>query len=128
MLSFIDKHHSVLVSILLISYIINSIYIGSTILTAILLILVVAVQLIRLRKHIQKLSFTQLLMIFVTMGVGFAILLFAIMGLNHVEKIGMISLPNWTISFIHISLILVFLISVSAIVQKLFLRYTLSKI
>jgi hypothetical protein len=127
MLSLIDKYQSVLVSVLLISYIINSIYIGSSILTVILLIFVVAVQIIRLRKHIQKLSFAHLLMIFATLVVGLAGLVLVIMWLNHIVKIGMVSLPDWTISVIQITLILVFLLSVTAIVQKLFVRFTLSK-
>ena len=127
MLSLVDKYQSLLVSVLLISYITNSIYIESIILTVILLILVAIVQIIHLRKHIQKLSLTQLLLIFVTLVLSLAGLVLAIMWLNHIVKTGMMSLPDWMIIVIQVTLILVFLLSVTAIVQKLFLRFTLSK-
>lgn len=127
MLSYIDKYQNGLLSILLIAYIINSIYFGSSSLSFVLFFLVVIIQIIRLRKHIMQLAFSQLTAIFgITIG-GLAALVLAIIGLNHLVSIGMMSFPDWLISVIHITLILVFLITTTSIVQKLFLRFTSSK-
>jgi len=127
MLTFIDKYQSILLSVFLIAYIVNSIYIGSSNLSIILFVLVVTIQIIRLRKHIQKLTFIQLLAIFGIMVGGLAILVFALMGLNHLNSIGIVSFPNWIIIGIQITLILVLLISVTSIVRNQFLRFSRSK-
>jgi len=127
MLTFIDKYQSILLSAFLIAYIINSIYIGSSILSIILFILVVTIQIIRLRKHIKKLSFTQLLAIFGVILAGLAILVFALMWMNHLISIGIMSFPDWVIIVIQITLILVLLVSVTSIVNNQYLRFSRSK-
>jgi len=127
MLSTIDKYQNGLLSILLIAYIINSIYFGSSSLSFVLFFLVVIIQIIRLRKHIRQLAIIQLIAIFGIIVGGVAGLVLAIVGLNHLVSIGIMSFPDWLISVIHITLILVFLITITSIVQKLFLRFTCSK-
>ncbi|WP_075619527.1 hypothetical protein [Paenisporosarcina indica] len=127
MLSYIDKYQNVLLSVFLIAYILNSIYIGSGNLSLVLFFFVVIIQIIRLRKHIKQLSFIQLAAIVGILLGGLTGLVLVITWLNHVINIGMLSFPDWLISVIHITLILVFLITVTAIVQKQFLRFTCSK-
>lgn len=128
MLTYFDKYQNVLLSVFLIAYILNSIYIGSGNLSLVLFFFVVIIQIIRLRKNIKQLSFIQLAAIVGIILGGLTGLVLVITGLNHVINIGMLSFPDWLISVIHITLILVFLITVTAIVQKQFLRFTCSKI
>lgn len=128
MLAFIDRYQNILLSVFLVFYIINSIYISSNALSIILFLLVIVVQIIRLRKNIQQLSFVQLLSIFGIMAGGLAGLVLAFVWLNHVTEAGIMSFPDWMIMVIQITLILVFLIGASSIVQNLYLRFSTSKV
>lgn len=127
MLSYIDKYQNVFLSVFLVGYILNSIYIGSGNLSLILFFLVIIIQIIRLRKHIKQLSFIQLAAMAGIIVGGVTGLGLLIVWLNHLFNIGIVSFPDWLISVIHITLILVFLMTVTAIVQKQFIRFTCSK-
>ena len=128
MLAFIDRYQNIVLSVFLVFYIINFIYISSNALSFILFLLVIVVQIIRLRKNIQQLSFVQLLSIFGIMAGGLAGLVLAFVWLNHVTEAGIMSFPDWMIMVIQITLILVFLIGASSIVQNLYLRFSTSKV
>ena len=124
MLAFFDKYQSLIIGIILAFYLANSIYIGSSTLSFILFLLVIAMQVIRLRKHIKKLSFLQLILILAIMVGSLVGMVFMFMGLNHLISIGVLSLPDWMIMVTQITLIILFIVSVSAIIRTLYQRFT----
>ena len=127
MLTFIDKYQSIILSIILVFYIGNSIYIGSTTLSFMLFLLVILMQVIRLRKHIKKLSFLQFAAIFATMVAFIAGLVSLFIFLNHLISSGVMSFPDWMIMAIQITLIIVFMLGLTTIVRSMYERYTHSK-
>ena len=127
MITFIDKYQSIILSIVLVFYIANSIYIGSSNLSFILFLLVILLQVIRLRKHIKQLSFLQFAALFATMIAFLAALVSIFVGLNHLINIGILSFPDWMIMVIQITLIIVFILSLTTIVRSLYERFTHSK-
>jgi hypothetical protein len=127
MITFIDKYQSIILSIILVFYIANSIYIGSSNLSFILFLLVILLQVIRLRKHIKQLSFLQIAALFATMIAFLAALVSIFVGLNHLINIGILSFPDWMIMVIQITLIIVFILSLTTIVRSLYERFTNSK-
>lgn len=124
MLTFVDKYQSIILSVILVFYILNSLYIGSANLSFLLFFLVVIFQLVRMRKQILQLSFLQLLAIFGLIVVSIVALIFIFMGFNHMISVGILSFPNWMLIFIQIALILIILLSVTAMVRNLFERFT----
>ncbi|WP_019415089.1 hypothetical protein [Paenisporosarcina sp. TG20] len=124
MLSFFDKYQSMILTVILIGYILNSLYIGSANLSFVLFFLVVILQVVRMRKHILQLSFLQLLAIFGLIVGSIVALIFIFMGFNHMISVGILSFPNWMLIFIQIALILIILLSVTAMVRNLFERFT----
>ena len=127
MLAIFDKYQSIIISIILVFYIVNSIYIGSTELSFTLFILVLLMQIIRLRKHIKQLSLVQLLMLFGTLVASLVALVLIFMSLNHLIGAGILSFPDWMIMVIQITLIILFILSVSAIIRNVYQRFTKSK-
>lgn len=127
MLTFIDKYQSIILSVILVFYIGNSIYIGSSNLSFILFVLVIVLQVIRLRKHIKQLSFLQVAAIIATMIAFLAALVSIFVGLNHLINSGVLSFPDWMIMVIQITLIIVFILSLTTIVRNLYERFTHSK-
>ncbi|MDX1805554.1 MAG: hypothetical protein R3267_00845 [Paenisporosarcina sp.] len=127
MLTFIDKYQSIILSVILVFYIGNSIYIGSSNLSFILFLLVILMQVIRLRKHIQKLSFLQFAAIFATMVAFLAGLVSIFIGLNYLISNGIMSFPDWMIMVIQIAFIIVFMLSLTTIVRSMYERFTHSK-
>lgn len=127
MLTFIDKYQSIILSVILVFYIGNSIYIGSSNLSFILFLLVILMQVIRLRKHIKKLSFLQFAAIFATMVAFLAGLVSIFIGLNYLISNGIVSFPNWMIMVIQIAFIIVFMLSLTTIVRSMYERFTHSK-
>ena len=127
MLTFIDKYQSIILSIILVFYIGNSIYIGSSTLSFMLFLLVILMQVIRLRKHIKKLSFLQFAAIFATMVAFIAGLVSLFIFLNHLISSGVMSFPDWMIMAIQITLIIVFMLGLTTIVRSMYERYTHSK-
>ncbi|MCZ8537726.1 MULTISPECIES: hypothetical protein [Paenisporosarcina] len=128
MLAIIDKYQSIIISIILVFYIVNSIYIGSAELSSILFILVILLQIVRLRKHIKRLSFVQLLALFGIMVASLVALVLIFMSLNHLIGAGILSFPDWMIMVIQITLIILFILSVSGIIRNLYQRFTKSKV
>ena len=127
MLTFIDKYQSIILSVILVFYIGNSIYIGSSNLSLILFLLVILLQVIRLRKHIKKLSFLQFAAIFATMVAFLAGLVSIFIGLNYLISNGIMSFPDWMIMVIQITFIIVFMLSLTTIVRNMYERFTHSK-
>jgi len=127
MLTFIDKYQSIILSVILVFYIGNSIYIGSSNLSFILFLLVILMQVIRLRKHIKKLSFLQFAAIFATMIAFLAGLVSIFIGLNYLISNGIMSFPDWMIMVIQIAFIIVFMLSLTTIVRSMYERFTHSK-
>lgn len=127
MLTFIDKYQSIILSVILVFYIGNSIYIGSSNLSFILFVLVILMQVIRLRKHIKQLSFLQVAAIIATMIAFLAALVSIFVGLNYLINSGVLSFPDWMIMVIQITLIIVFIMSLTTIVRSLYERFTHSK-
>jgi len=127
MLPFFDKYQSLILSVILVFYILNSIYIGSTYLSFILFLFVILMQLIRMRKQIKKLSFLQLVAIFGILIASLVGLVLIFMGFNHLLTTGFLYFPDWMIVIIQIVLILVFLLSVTSTVRNLYERFTRSK-
>lgn len=127
MITFIDKYQSVILSLILVFYIVNSIYIGSSNLSFILFLFVILLQVIRLRKHIKQLSFLQIAAIFGTMIAFLAALVSIFVGLNHLINTGILVFPNWMVMVIQITLIILFIISLTTIVRTLYERFTNSK-
>lgn len=127
MLTFIDKYQSIILSVILVFYIGNSIYIGSSNLSFILFLLVILMQVIRLRKHIKKLSFLQFAAIFATMVAFLAGLVSIFIGLNYLISNGIVSFPDWMIMVIQIAFIIVFMLSLTSIVRSMYERFTHSK-
>ncbi|MFC6040651.1 hypothetical protein ACFPYN_14580 [Paenisporosarcina macmurdoensis] len=127
MLTFIDKYQSIILSVILVFYIGNSIYIGSSNLSFILFLLVILMQVIRLRKHIKKLSFLQFAAIFATMVAFLAGLVSIFIGLNYLISNGIMSFPDWMIMVIQIAFIIVFMLSLTTIVRSMYERFTHSK-
>lgn len=127
MLRFIDKYQSIILSVILVFYICNSIYIGSSNLSFILFLLVILMQVIRLRKHIKKLSFLQFSAIFATMVAFLAGLVSIFIFLNHLISTGIISFPDWIIMVIQITFIIVFMLGLTTIVRIMYERFTHSK-
>lgn len=127
MLTFIDKYQSIILSVILVFYIGNSIYIGSSNLSFILFLLVILLQVIRLRKHIKKLSFLQFAAIFATMVAFLAGLVSIFIGLNYLISNGIMSFPDWMIMVIQITFIIVFMLSLTTIVRSMYERFTHSK-
>lgn len=119
MLTFIDKYQSIILSVILVFYIGNSIYIGSSNLSFVLFLLVILMQVIRLRKHIKKLSFLQFAAIFATMIAFLAGLVSIFIGLNYLISNGIMSFPDWMIMVIQITFIIVFMLSLTTIVLSL---------
>jgi TRAP-type uncharacterized transport system fused permease subunit len=128
MFAFFDRYQSVVLSVFLVFYIINSIYISSTALSFILIILMVMVQVIYLRKKIQQLSFIQLLSLFCILAGSLAGLYLSLVWLNHLTETGIMPFSDWMIIVAKIILILVFLIAGSSVVQNLYIRYSTSKV
>ena len=127
MLTFIDKYQSIILSVILVFYIGNSIYIGSSNLSFVLFLLVILMQVIRLRKHIKKLSFLQFAAIFATMIAFLAGLVSIFIGLNYLISNGIMSFPDWMIMVIQITFIIVFMLSLTTIVRNMYERFTHSK-
>ena len=127
MLTFIDKYQSIILSVILVFYIGNSIYIGSSNLSFILFVLVILLQVIRLRKHIKQLSFLQVAAIIATMIAFLAALVSIFVGLNYLINSGVLSFLDWMIMVIQITLIIVFILSLTTIVRNLYERFTHSK-
>ena len=125
---FIDKYNSVLICFLLAVYILNSIYIGSHLLSIILFILVITLQTINLRKQIKRMSLVQLLLITGVIAFALSGLVVCLMLLSYLIKVDILDLPDWLISTAQIVLIFGFLIGASAVVQSLFKRFTSTKI
>ena len=127
MLAIFDKYQSIIISIILVFYIVNSIYIGSAELSFALFILVLLMQIIRLRKHIKQLSFVQLLALFGILAASLVALVLIFMSLNHLIGAGILSFPDWMIMVVQITLIILFILSVSAIIRNVYQRFTKSK-
>lgn len=127
MLAIFDKYQSIIISIILVFYIVNSIYIGSAELSFTLFILVLLMQIIRLRKHIKQLSFVQLLALFGILAASLVALVLIFMSLNHLIGAGILSFPDWMIMVVQITLIILFILSVSAIIRNVYQRFTKSK-
>ena len=127
MLAFFDRYQSVLLSAFLVFYIINSIYISSTALSFILIVLMVMVQVIYLRKKIQQLSFIQLLSILFVLAGSLAGLYLALVWLNHLTETGIMPFSDGMVIVAKIILIVVFLMAGSSGVQNLYIRYSTSK-
>ncbi|WP_017379597.1 hypothetical protein [Paenisporosarcina sp. TG-14] len=127
MLTFFDKYQSLILSIILAFYILNSIYIGSSYVSFILFFFVILMQLIRMRKQIKQLSFLQLVAIFGILIASLVGLVLIFMGFNHLLTTGVLYFPDWLIVIIQIVLILVFLLSVTSAIRNLYERFTRSK-
>jgi hypothetical protein len=84
-------------------------------------------QVIRLRKHIKKLSFLQFAAIFATMVAFLAGLVSIFIGLNHLISTGILSFPDWMIMVIQITFIIVFMLGLTTIVRIMYERFTHSK-
>lgn len=127
MLTFFDKYQSLILSIILAFYILNSIYIGSSYVSFILFFFVILMQLIRMRKQMKQLSFLQLVAIFGILIASLVGLVLIFMGFNHLLTTGVLYFPDWMIVIIQIVLILVFLLSVTSAIRNLYERFTRSK-
>lgn len=127
MLTLFDKYQSIIISLILVFYILNSIYIGSDNLSFVLFLFVVILQVLRMRKHIKRLSFIQLGVLLTIMAASLAGLVFIFMGLNHFISIGVLSFPDWMIIFIQIAFIIVFILGVTSAIRSLYQRFTHSK-
>ncbi|QBP42798.1 hypothetical protein [Paenisporosarcina antarctica] len=127
MLTFFDKYQSLILSIILAFYILNSIYIGSSYISFTLFFFVILMQLIRMRKQIKQLSFLQLVAIFGILIASLVGLVLIFMGFNHLLTTGVLYFPDWLIVIIQIVLILVFLLSVTSAIRNLYERFTRSK-
>ncbi len=127
MLTLFDKYQSIIISLILVFYILNSIYIGSDNLSFVLFLFVVILQVLRMRKHIKRLSFIQLGVLLTIMAASLAGLVFIFMGLNHLISIGVLSFPDWMIIFIQIAFIIVFILGVTSAIRSLYQRFTHSK-
>lgn len=119
---FIKKYHSAILSIILILYLINTAYIGSTSLSFTLFFLVVILQIIRLGKEIRKLSFFQILAILGTLLGGLVLLVIIFMGIN--QFIAKTSFPDWAIIILQITLIIAFLLGVTTAIRTMYIRFT----
>lgn len=128
MLAIFDKYQNIIISIILVFYIVNSIYIGSDGLSFMLFILVILMQIIRLRKYIKQLSFVQLLALFGILAGSIVALVLIFMSLNHLIGAGILSFPDWMIMVLQITLIILFILTVSTIMRNLYQRFTLSKV
>lgn len=128
MLAIFDKYQNIIISIILVFYIVNSIYIGSDGLSFMLFILVILMQIIRLRKYIKQLSFVQLLALFGILAGSIVALVLIFMSLNHLIGAGILSFPDWMIMVLQITLIILFILTVSAIMRNLYQRLTQSKV
>lgn len=128
MLAIFDKYQNIIISIILVFYIVNSIYIGSDGLSFMLFILVILMQIIRLRKYIKQLSFVQLLALFGILAGSIVALVLIFMSLNHLIGAGILSFPDWMIMVLQITLIILFILTVSAIMRNLYQRFTQSKV
>ncbi|MBE3102807.1 MAG: hypothetical protein IMZ40_01035 [Bacilli bacterium] len=127
MLTIFDKYQSIIISVILVFYVINAMYIGSSELSIILFFFVIVMQLVRMRKKIQQLSFIQLIAIFAIMIASIVALLFIFSGFNYLINAGILTFPDWMVIIIQIALILVFLLSVTSIIKNLFQRFTRPK-
>lgn len=127
MLPFFDKYQSLILSVILAFYILNSIYIGSSYVSFILFFFVILMQLIRMRKQIKQLSFLQLVAIFGILIASLVGLVLIFMGFNHLLTTGVLYFPDWMIVIIQIVLILVFLLSVTSAIRNLYERFTRTK-
>lgn len=128
MLAIFDKYQNIIISIILVFYIVNSIYIGSDGLSFMLFILVILMQIIRLRQYIKQLSFVQLLALFGILAGSIVALVLIFMSLNHLIGAGILSFPDWMIMVLQITLIILFILTVSAIMRNLYQRFTQSKV
>ncbi|EPD51048.1 hypothetical protein MHH33_17200 [Paenisporosarcina sp. FSL H8-0542] len=128
MLAIFDKYQNIIISIILVFYIVNSIYIGSDGLSLMLFILVILMQIIRLRNYIKQLSFVQLLALFGILAGSIVALVLIFMSLNHLIGAGILSFPDWMIMVLQITLIILFILTVSAIMRNLYQRFTQSKV
>lgn len=119
---FIEKYHSAILCAILILYLINTAYIGSTSLSFTLFFLVVILQIIRLRKEIRKLSIIQILAILGTLLGGIVLLVLIFMGIN--QFITNTSFPDWAIIILQITLIIAFLMGVTTAIRTMYMRFT----
>jgi hypothetical protein len=119
---FIEKYHSAILCVILILYLINTAYIGSMNLSFTLFILVIFLQLIRLRKEIRKLSLIQILAMLGTILGGIVLLVLFFMGIN--QFITKTSFPDWGIIVLQITLIIAFLIGVTTSIRTMYVRFT----
>lgn len=126
-LSLFDKYQNTIVIVVLLFYIFNSIYISSEILSVILFALFINIQLIRMRKQIGELTHVQKMIILSILVTSIMSLVLLFIWLNHMLSVGVLSFPGRTIGVIQITLIITFLLVVTTLVRKLYLRFTSSK-
>ncbi|MFX3673544.1 MAG: hypothetical protein ACE3JQ_03715 [Paenisporosarcina sp.] len=122
-----DKYQNTIVIVVLLFYIFNSIYISSEILSVILFALFINIQLIRMRKQIGELTHVQKMIILSILVTSIMSLVLLFIWLNHMLSVGVLSFPGRTIGVIQITLIITFLLVVTTLVRKLYLRFTSSK-
>jgi hypothetical protein len=127
MLATFDKYSNGLIAGVLLLYIINTILIQSNQFSIVLFVFFAGFQLLRLRKNIIKLSFIQIGIIIAIFFATIALLVFLFMWLNHLDGIGIISMPDWVMFVIQITIIILFLVALSTGIHKLYLRFTQSK-
>jgi len=123
-LTFFDKFQNQLFIVVLLLYILNSMYVGSGMVSVLLFFIFITIQLICLRKHIRKLTFIQKAIILAIVGLAILVLVLLFMLLNHLIDVGYLSYTDWTVGVIQITLIVTFLLVVTSSIRAVYIKYT----